>query len=53
MSDSQLRQIINDSAAEIDSTSPEFWVMVAALKVGALSWDISMFLLECFHILDR
>lgn len=29
---SQLRQIINDGAVEVDSTSPDFWVMVAALK---------------------
>ncbi|KAF8409568.1 hypothetical protein HHK36_005646 [Tetracentron sinense] len=30
---SNLRQIIDDSAAEVDSTSSDFWVMVAALKV--------------------
>ncbi|KAJ4977165.1 hypothetical protein NE237_002271 [Protea cynaroides] len=29
---SNLRQIIDDSAAEVDSTSSDFWVMVAALK---------------------
>lgn len=29
---SQLRQIIDDSAAEVNSTSSDFWVMVAALK---------------------
>ncbi|ONK74969.1 uncharacterized protein A4U43_C03F11960 [Asparagus officinalis] len=29
---SQLRQVINDSAAEVELTSSDFWVMVAALK---------------------
>ncbi|KAF5202198.1 Nedd8-activating enzyme e1 regulatory subunit axr1 [Thalictrum thalictroides] len=29
---SGLHQIINDSSAEVDSTSSDFWVMVAALK---------------------
>ncbi|XP_042521116.1 NEDD8-activating enzyme E1 regulatory subunit AXR1-like [Macadamia integrifolia] len=29
---SNLRQIIDDTAAEVDSTSSDFWVMVAALK---------------------
>lgn len=29
---SQVRQIINDDAAVVDATSPDFWVMVAALK---------------------
>ncbi|KAL5723622.1 NEDD8-activating enzyme E1 regulatory subunit axr1 [Ranunculus cassubicifolius] len=29
---SGLRQIINDPSAEVDSTSSDFWVMVAALK---------------------
>lgn len=29
---SQLRQIINDSAVEVNSASPDFWVLVAALK---------------------
>ncbi|OVA11480.1 UBA/THIF-type NAD/FAD binding fold [Macleaya cordata] len=29
---SNLRQIIDDSSAEVDSTSSDFWVMVAALK---------------------
>ena len=28
------RQIIDDSHAEVDSSSSDFWVMVAALKVG-------------------
>ena len=31
---SNLRQIIDDSHAEVDSSSSDFWVMVAALKVG-------------------
>ncbi|XP_021893763.1 NEDD8-activating enzyme E1 regulatory subunit AXR1-like isoform X4 [Carica papaya] len=29
---SELQQIINDSCAEVDSNSSDFWVMVAALK---------------------
>lgn len=28
-----LQQIINDSCAEVNSNSSDFWVMVAALKV--------------------
>ncbi|GKV33154.1 hypothetical protein SLEP1_g41690 [Rubroshorea leprosula] len=28
-----LQKIINDSSAEVDSNSSDFWVMVAALKV--------------------
>lgn len=31
----ELQQILNDSAAEVDSNSSDFWVLVAALKVGA------------------
>lgn len=31
----ELQQILNDSSAEVDSNSSDFWVMVAALKVGA------------------
>ncbi|XP_073116178.1 NEDD8-activating enzyme E1 regulatory subunit AXR1-like [Elaeis guineensis] len=30
---SHLCQIINDAAVQVDSTSPDFWVLVAALKV--------------------
>lgn len=30
---SYLRQIINDAAVQVDSTSPDFWVLVSALKV--------------------
>ena len=29
-----LIMIIDDSHAEVDSSSSDFWVMVAALKVG-------------------
>ncbi|XP_020104558.1 NEDD8-activating enzyme E1 regulatory subunit AXR1-like [Ananas comosus] len=29
---SQLRHIIEDSAVEVDSSSPDFWILVAALK---------------------
>ncbi|KAG0474124.1 hypothetical protein HPP92_015406 [Vanilla planifolia] len=29
---SQLRQILSDSAAEVNSSSPDFWILVAALK---------------------
>ncbi|KAJ8620915.1 hypothetical protein MRB53_029444 [Persea americana] len=29
---SNLRQIISDSLVEVDSTSPDFWILVAALK---------------------
>lgn len=32
---SELQQILNDSSAEVDSSSSDFWVLVAALKVGA------------------
>jgi len=31
----ELKQILNDSSAEVDSNSSDFWVLVAALKVGA------------------
>lgn len=31
---SDLLQIVNDSAAEVDSKSSDFWVLVAALKVN-------------------
>ncbi|KAK7342110.1 hypothetical protein VNO80_25053 [Phaseolus coccineus] len=31
----ELQQILNDSSAEVDSNSSDFWVLVAALKVGA------------------
>lgn len=34
MSGSELRQIIYDSHAEVNSSSSDFWMMVAALKVG-------------------
>ena len=30
---SNLQRIINDSCADVDSNSTDFWVMVAALKV--------------------
>lgn len=33
VSGSELQQIISDSRSEIDSSSSDFWVMVAALKV--------------------
>ena len=33
MSGSNLQWIINDSRADVDSNSSDFWVMVAALKV--------------------
>ena len=36
ISGSHIQQIINDSAAEVGSTSPDFWVLVAALKVHVL-----------------
>lgn len=36
ISGSDLQQIINDSCAEVGSSSSDFWVMVAALKVGDL-----------------
>lgn len=29
------QQILNDSSAEVDSNSSDFWVLVTALKVGA------------------
>ncbi|CAA7405591.1 unnamed protein product [Spirodela intermedia] len=29
---SHLRQIVNDSSCDVDSSSPDFWVLVAALK---------------------
>ncbi|XP_058765528.1 NEDD8-activating enzyme E1 regulatory subunit AXR1-like isoform X1 [Vicia villosa] len=29
---SELQQMLNDSSAEVDSSSPDFWVLVAALK---------------------
>ncbi|KAI8032362.1 hypothetical protein LOK49_LG01G04030 [Camellia lanceoleosa] len=32
MSGSNLQRIINDSCADVDSNSSDFWVMVAALK---------------------
>ena len=31
---SNLRQIIDDSHAEVDSSSSDFWVIATALKVG-------------------
>lgn len=46
---SQLRHIIEDSAVEVDSSSPDFWILVAALKVNffyffsgsaCVSWDL-------------
>lgn len=30
-----LQQIIDDSCGIVDSSSPDFWIMVAALKVHA------------------
>ncbi|GMP27250.1 hypothetical protein CsSME_00003322 [Camellia sinensis var. sinensis] len=33
MSGSNLQRIINDSRADVDSNSSDFWVMVATLKV--------------------
>jgi 5-enolpyruvylshikimate-3-phosphate synthase len=32
---SELQHILNDSSVEVDSSSSDFWVLVAALKVGA------------------
>lgn len=32
---SELQLILNDSSVEVDSSSSDFWVLVAALKVGA------------------
>lgn len=32
---SELQQILNDNSAEVDASSSDFWVLVAALKVGA------------------
>lgn len=34
MSGADLQQVINDSCAEVNSSSSDFWIMVAALKVG-------------------
>lgn len=33
MSGSDLKQIVDDSCAEVDSNSSDFWILVAALKV--------------------
>lgn len=43
LSGSNLQQIIDDSSAIVDSSSPDFWIMVAALKVH----DFSTTLLIC------
>lgn len=44
---SELPQIINDSAVEVDSRSSDFWVLVAALKVNRhlLNFNYKKFLL--------
>jgi hypothetical protein len=33
MAGPQLRAVLEDKAAEVDASSSDFWVMVAALKV--------------------
>ncbi|OAY78992.1 NEDD8-activating enzyme E1 regulatory subunit [Ananas comosus] len=39
---SQLRHIIEDSAVEVDSSSPDFWILVAALKAQHVFLGISV-----------
>lgn len=36
-SGSDLQQVIKDSCVEVDSDSSDFWIMVAALKVGEIN----------------
>jgi hypothetical protein len=33
----EIRQIIDDSSSEVNLSSSDFWVLVAALKVASLS----------------
>lgn len=36
MTGSQLRAVLEDKAAEVEASSSDFWIMVAALKVRLL-----------------
>jgi len=45
----EIRQIIDDNSAEVNSSSSDFWILVAALKVYIYRdynvWGVDLFLL--------
>jgi hypothetical protein len=45
----EIRQIIDDDSAEVNSSSSDFWILVAALKVSIII-VIQMYLMSTYGI---